>query len=353
MFAEALPALVIQSVALLKSDNRSRGAIASLLISACSTGLISTTMAYDKDVSPVSRKESPDAYGFVPNAGRGLAFVTMLALSTLHIIAKTMANALLVVTNPTWLLYYMSSDLGFYFIQKLLRRDFIYWMPLPLSLSIPAALIFRVCTKIVTDFTGCLLFKHPYELGGAYFSFNLMTTQISVPVIGYLYHKHYDGEDKIDETLTWVTVATLLVLWFVIFTFLIFYVIVPSYRKTFFSFQTGFQMSQSYFIDNEGDDATRTLIFTTSVAHWKGIENEVREWTNANWRRWEDDKPAWFTPFVIASIPDSYIPVEAIRALGGANRVRRGSASLAIDEADLHRRLSFSGEARVEDGGVN
>jgi hypothetical protein len=304
-------------------------------------------MAYDKDVSPAMRKQSPDLYGFVPNAGRGLAFVTMLTLSILHVVAKTLATALLVVTNPSWLLYYLICDMGFYFLQKTLRRDIIYWFPLPLAVSIPVSVLVRVMGKIVTDFTGCLLFKHPNELGGAYFSFNLMTTQISVPVIVYLYHKHYVGNDKMDENMTWLIVVTLLVLWLMTFSFSIIKVVVPKYRKTFFSFQAGWQKSQSFFLDNEGNDERRLCIFNDNAYNWRSIDSEVRQWTGLNWQRWEEEKPAWFTPFRIASIPDDYIPVDA--------RARRGSASLNANEAvDLQRRRSRGGgELRVEEGVVD
>ena len=121
-----IPAMLIQSIALVESERKAKSAIFSLLISACSTAMISTAMFYDKDTSPASRKESPDVYGAIPNTGRGLAFVAILAFSTVHILSKTLSTALLIVTNPSWFLFYMCGDIGFYFLQKILRRDFIY-----------------------------------------------------------------------------------------------------------------------------------------------------------------------------------------------------------------------------------
>ena len=177
-----------------------------------------------------------------------------------------------------------------------------------------------------------------------YFSFNLLTTQLSVPVIVYLYNKHYDAEDEIDATTTWAIAGTLLTLWLITFSFLIFYIIVPEYRKTFFSFQTGWEKSQAFFLDNEDDEARRVVLFDSNIHHWRSLEDEVREWTFANWQRWEEEKPAWFTPFRIASIPDDFIPADAIQALGGVERARRGSASLNAAEAeDLGRRLEAGG----------
>jgi hypothetical protein len=47
LFTEAIPNLLIQSAALIQSEEKTKGAMASLFISACSTGMISTSMTYD------------------------------------------------------------------------------------------------------------------------------------------------------------------------------------------------------------------------------------------------------------------------------------------------------------------
>ena len=57
------------------------------------------------------------------------------------------------------------------------------------------------------------------------------------------------------------------------------------------------------------------------------------EFTLQNWARWERDKPVWFTPLVKASVPDEYIPKEFLASLGGANRMRRGSAGGSVRES--------------------
>jgi hypothetical protein len=202
-------------------------------------------------------------------------------------------------------------------------------MPMPLAMSIPLSVLMRIGIKAVVDFSGCLLMRNPYELGGIYFSFNLMTTQVSVPVCVYLYFKYYDGANKLDETMTWIIAITLLLLWLAAFSFLIFYVIVPEYRKTFWSFQTGWQKSQAFFLDNEDNEERRIVVFNNIQANWKSIEEDVKAWTHANWNRWEEEQPEWFTPARKATIPDEFIPAAAVKALGGAQRERRGSARLS------------------------
>ena len=61
MFAEDIPALLTQSVALLQSKRKAKTAMASLFISACSTGMISTSMSYDTETSPSQRKQNPSS----------------------------------------------------------------------------------------------------------------------------------------------------------------------------------------------------------------------------------------------------------------------------------------------------
>lgn len=75
--------------------------------------------------------------------------------------------------------------------------------------------------------------RNSYELGGIYFSLNLLMTQVSVLVCLYLYFKYYDGEDKLDEKLTWAGAILLTMCWLFIFSSFLFKIIVPSYGELF------------------------------------------------------------------------------------------------------------------------
>jgi hypothetical protein len=174
-------------------------------------------------------------------------------------------------------------------------------------------------------------------------------TQLSVPACVYLYFKHYERATKLDEAETWQLVMMLLASWLLIFTFLLGYVIVPEYRKTFWSTQTGWQKSLAFFLDNEGNDERRIFIMDTNMMNWRSIEKEVKVWTRENWRRWESEKPAWFNDVRIAAIPDEFMLHEAVIALGGAQRRRNGSArkSLTVKEALALRRTLSVGVIRT------
>jgi len=47
-----------------------------------------------------------------------------------------------------------------------LRRDFWYWLRLEGGASLATAVIERTLVKVVADFTGCVHFRHPFEMGG-------------------------------------------------------------------------------------------------------------------------------------------------------------------------------------------
>ena len=42
--------------------------------------------------------------------------------------------------------------------------------------------------------------------------------------------------------------------------------------------------------------------------HWKSIEDEVRGWVEANWSKWEEEKPTWLDENMKARIPVEWIP---------------------------------------------
>ena len=71
MFAEAIPAVIIQSTVILKdiidTGQASTSAITSVLISALSAGFISATISFDMDTDPKQRNLIPEFYGYVPN----------------------------------------------------------------------------------------------------------------------------------------------------------------------------------------------------------------------------------------------------------------------------------------------
>jgi hypothetical protein len=172
-------------------------------------------------------------------------------------------------------------------------------------------------------------------MGGAYFSFSMVMSLGSVPVISYLYLEYAkvpgQGAEKISADTLWAFSIGILVAWAALFLLFMACIVVPEYRKTFWSLQSGRQTAESTFLDNE-EDGMRILIFTVIVVLWSRIKEDVKAWTMANWETWDEEKPEWFTPTAIARIPDEFIPPRFLAKLGEA-RERRGSAAGGIRES--------------------
>ena len=74
-----------------------------------------------------------------------------------------------------------------------------------------------------------------------------------------------------------------------------------KYLGTFFSFQKGKDLTVKNF--RGGNDETKAKYsFKYSKHHWISIEEEVRAWVEANWERWEEEKPKWLDEGMLSLI---------------------------------------------------
>ena len=88
-----------------------------------------------------------------------------------------------------------------------------------------------------------------------------------------------------------------------------------EYLRTFVSLQTGCAYAQSYFLDNEGDDAKRVEIFFHNMRQWQAIRDRVREWVLGLYAVWKALMPSWFTTDLQARIPDEFMPAQVVHEL--------------------------------------
>ncbi len=77
---------------------------------------------------------------------------------------------------------------------------------------------------------------------------------------------------KIGDLPLFATVGALAAVWLIAVVGLSL-TIKREYRHTFVSLQTGYADSQSYFVDNQGNDARRVLIFLHNERHWQAIRD--------------------------------------------------------------------------------
>jgi hypothetical protein len=128
------------------------------------------------DVNPQRRRDEPDFYGYIPDAAssRTLIFGCMIINGALLLLVRSLSIALLSMTERSILVAYFVSDMMLYYVYKVLRRDFVHWVPLKGGASLLESAVERIMVKILVDFTGVVQFRGAGEMGGCYFSFNMV-----------------------------------------------------------------------------------------------------------------------------------------------------------------------------------
>jgi hypothetical protein len=248
--------------------------------------------------------------------------------------ARGAATALFFIVNPFFLVIYMAVDYGLYFMYMAARKDIVFYLPMTPTTSWIISPIFKIMFKVVGDFSGSPVVRVPLTLGGSYYIFCLISAQVSVLVAVHMYNLVMEErEGKIAAVTLWRLAALLVGLWCVAMTFFLTRVVTPSHRHTFWSLVSGRQCCQEYFTMGATDE-DKLEIFGCNRLLWESkIGSEVIEFTLQNWARWKRDKPSWFTARVISTVPDEYIPSDHLVQLGGANRIRRGSAASSVRES--------------------
>ncbi len=207
------------------------------------------------------------------SGGAAAAFVLMFVFHAAQVLSKAVAMGALANTCWWWLVVYMSFDIGLYMLYKLARRDFWYWPP---TTGVGIAVIARGVVKVLVDFSGCVHFRNPLDLGGAYWLLNALMSQLSCIASVVLYDRYFVGDAKISGLLLYGTVGALVAVWLVAFcAFLL--IIKREYVRTFISLQSGSDYVVSSFRDNV-DEARRIRIFYANELMWESIRPAVRTW---------------------------------------------------------------------------
>jgi hypothetical protein len=197
----------------------------------------------------------------------------MFVFHAAQVLSKAVAMGALANTCWWWLVVYMSSDICLYMLYKIVRRDFWYWPPLT---GVGIAVVCRGMVKVLVDFSGCVHCRNPLDLGGAYWLFNAVMSQLSCIVSVILYDRYFVGDAKISGPFLYGIVGALVAVWLVAFcAFLL--IIKRKYVHTFVSLQSGSDYIISYFRDND-DEARRIRIFFGNELMWESIRPAVRAW---------------------------------------------------------------------------
>jgi hypothetical protein len=149
-------------------DGWSKVALGSIIVSALTTGFTSATISFDFDVSPQRRRDEPTFYGYIPDsAGRRTAiFFCMIINGALLLLVRSVSTALLAMAGWRWIAGYLVGDMGLYLTYKLVRRDFLHWIPIDGALGAVNSFLERFLAKVLVDYTGVIQFRGSGEMGG-------------------------------------------------------------------------------------------------------------------------------------------------------------------------------------------
>ena len=113
------------------------------------------SMSFDMDLDPVRRAHTPDFYGYVPSSSgkRTVVLVSMFLFTACHVGVRLLGVSLLAVVSPIKAAAVLGGDALFFFLFKLARDDFRYWLTLDGVLSWVASFLVRIVMKIMSDFT--------------------------------------------------------------------------------------------------------------------------------------------------------------------------------------------------------
>ena len=186
MFAEGVPGVIIQLMALATAgaeEEVSSAAWLSIAVSALTVGFTSATISYDYDTDPERREHTPDFYGYIPAKAskRAIIFGSMLLFSASMLMMRCTTIVLLGLLGRSWVIAYIGADLGLYLVVKIVRGDFWWWVPLGGNVEVVSSIVARVLVKVVVDFTSILQFRHPNEVGGAYWLLGFALTIAGLP----------------------------------------------------------------------------------------------------------------------------------------------------------------------------
>jgi len=160
----------------------------------------------------------------------------MTMISALHNVSRSLGVALLATSSSNILaVYFVGGEIALFFLYKFVRGDIWYWVRAEGILNYFMAFFMRLCAKIITDFSGCLHFRHAYEMCGIAFSASMVWAQI-MPFVALLF---FEGSNK--DALTTI-LACSAALWLVL-NIVFFCTINLNYMNTFFG--TATMMPQS------------------------------------------------------------------------------------------------------------
>lgn len=228
-------------------------------------------------------------------------YILMIMIGALHNFSRSAGTAMMVAYDAKTARLFVLAEHAAYMLFKIVRRDFYYFIKVDGPLRTLLSFFERVSVKVIVDFSGCLHFRHPYELGGFAFSLSMVWAQ-AFPFVAASYYNS-NSNNEIDSKVVWRFLLSSFLTWFVLSAaFLL--TIRREYIKTFFGTQTAPEYTVSFFRGGEDDEVKWDAVFTNHLSYTKSIEEEVKAWCGEKLRKWKREKPAFFK---IDKIPKEWL----------------------------------------------
>ncbi|GMH90895.1 hypothetical protein TrVE_jg6110 [Triparma verrucosa] len=316
---ESIPCCILQLHALLNGSEDIQAVVfLSILCSAASAGYTSTLLCYDYDTQPEKRKKMPNFYGMIPDESsrRAITFCSMMLVSSCLTISRCLCFALLSSISGMYVLAFFFIDQAVFLLSKIFRNDFYYWKQS--NAPFATSLFSRMIIKVFADFTSCLQLRHPNELGGAYYSINLVTGQLSCFVAIKIFEQALKA-GTVTSALSMDTVYILYVactvLWFLSFVALL-SAIKSSYWHTLFAVKNGIEHNTECFYFAKKKNNYRGILDTLDCneRYLQPFKEDAMAWIDRRWDNWHDNGlPAYLTGAQISSFHESILPERALQ----------------------------------------
>jgi hypothetical protein len=134
LFGECIPALALQTYAVLSTGSSSWKVIMSIVISAITTGFTSASISYDFDTTPSTRRKLPGFYGYVPDQAwrRMVCFVCLMASTSLVALVRSITVACVLIRGGSdYVAALLLGEMALYLLYKAVRGDMLYWIKIP------------------------------------------------------------------------------------------------------------------------------------------------------------------------------------------------------------------------------
>jgi hypothetical protein len=242
----------------------------------------------------------------------------------------------------SYFLYYTLGDCAFFFLQKAARGDIYSFFPFEgWAGTVFCDFMNQLCFKLIVDFTGLVQFRGPGILGGCYWTGNMLLA-LAAPfgAVAVFFASDASKTSALDATAAWGLASALCGAW--VLVFLIFLLLMnSSHRYTFYSTQTCKAWVCSSFTREGASDARKMQSHGFRRRLWKHLRGDVKEWTLANWARFEREDQEWFSPSLIAQVDDDMIPPDTLERLkreGGGKRRRNSMRERLLGEGSVRER---------------